>query len=89
MSIVGDFSEEDIESCILDYLGTVGATKGFERAQRYNPIIFQQSPSSLHFQQVRSNVILNRHFFFLFTSSRGCSYFIRISVELHQLNLCS
>ncbi|KAI3899576.1 hypothetical protein MKW98_008364 [Papaver atlanticum] len=27
VSIVGDFTENDIESCILDYLGTVGATK--------------------------------------------------------------
>lgn len=56
MSIVGDFSEEDIESCILDYLGTVRATIGFERAQKYNPIIFRPSPDLQH-QQVR------KHFF--------------------------
>lgn len=62
VSIVGDFLEEDIESCILDYLGTVGVTNGFERAQRYSPIIFQQSASSLHFQQVRSNEIIKLSF---------------------------
>ncbi|CAK9145304.1 unnamed protein product [Ilex paraguariensis] len=52
VSIVGDFSEEDIESCIIDYLGTVTATRGFERAQKYSPIIFQPSSSDLQSQQV-------------------------------------
>ncbi|KAL3529102.1 hypothetical protein ACH5RR_008424 [Cinchona calisaya] len=33
VSIVGDFSEGEIESCILDYLGTVKATRGPERAR--------------------------------------------------------
>ena len=65
---MGDFSEEDIESCILDYLGTISATTGSEKAQRYHPIIFHQCPPSLHFQQVRTNAILNHHFF-LHTSS--------------------
>ncbi|KAL8110200.1 hypothetical protein AgCh_026060 [Apium graveolens] len=64
VSIVGDFSEEDIESCILDYLGTITATTGSERAQRYHPIIFQQCPPSLHFQQVFLND----------TDERACAY---------------
>lgn len=64
VSIVGDFSEEDIESCILDYLGTIAATTGFESAQRYHPIIFQQCPPSLHFQQV----------FLKDTDERACAY---------------
>nr|GMD30644.1 stromal processing peptidase, chloroplastic [Ipomoea batatas] len=63
VSIVGDFSEEDIESCILDYLGTVRATRGFERAQKYNPIIFRPSPDLQH-QQV----------FLKDTDERACAY---------------
>ncbi|KAL1833643.1 hypothetical protein ACET3Z_003294 [Daucus carota] len=64
VSIVGDFSEEDIESCILDYLGTISATTGSEKAQRYHPIIFHQCPPSLHFQQV----------FLKDTDERACAY---------------
>ncbi|KAM7479608.1 hypothetical protein LguiA_027821 [Lonicera macranthoides] len=64
VSIVGDFPEEDIESCILDYLGTVRARKGFERAQRYSPIIFRPPPSDLNFQQV----------FLKDTDERACAY---------------
>lgn len=52
MSIVGDFSEEDIESCILEYLGTVRERKGSERAQKYNPIIFRSYTVDLQHQQV-------------------------------------
>lgn len=64
VSIVGDFSEEEIESCILDYLGTITKTTGSERAQRYHPIIFQHCPPSLHFQQVFLND----------TDERACAY---------------
>lgn len=53
VSIVGDFSEEEIESCILDYLGTVRATNDSKREHEYSPILFRPSPSDLHFQQVR------------------------------------
>lgn len=63
VSIVGDFSEEDIESCILDYLGTVRETRGFERAQKYNPIIIRPSPNLQH-QQV----------FLKDTDERACAY---------------
>ncbi|KAA8541397.1 hypothetical protein F0562_025360 [Nyssa sinensis] len=64
VSIVGDFSEEEIESCIFDYLGTVKATRGFERAQEFSPIIFRPSPSDLQFQQV----------FLKDTDERACAY---------------
>ncbi|KAL7244549.1 hypothetical protein ACSBR2_000018 [Camellia fascicularis] len=63
VSIVGDFSEEDIESCILDYLGTVRATRGFEQHE-VNPIIFRPFPSDLQFQQV----------FLKDTDERACAY---------------
>ncbi|KAI3741540.1 hypothetical protein L1987_59214 [Smallanthus sonchifolius] len=64
VSIVGDFSEEDIESCVMDYLGTVRPTKGADRALSYNPIIFRPSPNDLHFQQV----------FLKDTDERACAY---------------
>lgn len=54
MSIVGDFSEEEIESCILDYLGTVQSAKHSEVEQKYNPVVFRAS-SDLQSQQVSSN----------------------------------
>lgn len=53
--MVGDFSEEDIESSILDYLGTVRPTKGFEKAQQYSPILFSTAPFGLQHQQVRKD----------------------------------
>lgn len=62
VSIVGDFSEEDIESCILDYLGTIRATRGYERAQKYNPVIFNPYPKLQH--QV----------FLKDTDERACAY---------------
>ncbi|VFQ95828.1 unnamed protein product [Cuscuta campestris] len=62
VSIVGDFSEEDIESCVLDYLGTIRATQGFERAQKYNPVIFNPYPDLQH--QV----------FLKDTDERACAY---------------
>ena len=55
VSIVGDFSEEEIESCILDYLGTVTATSNSEGACEFSPILFPPSPSDLQFQQVRKS----------------------------------
>ncbi|KAI3800722.1 hypothetical protein L1987_28816 [Smallanthus sonchifolius] len=64
VSIVGDFSEEDIESCVMDYLGTVRPTKGADRALSYNPISFRPSPNDLHFQQV----------FLKDTDERACAY---------------
>ncbi|KAK3034043.1 hypothetical protein RJ639_032965 [Escallonia herrerae] len=64
VSIVGDFLEENIESCILDYLGTVKATQGFDRAQRHSPITFLPSASDLHVQEV----------FLKDTDERACAY---------------
>ncbi|KAK9270819.1 hypothetical protein L1049_026405 [Liquidambar formosana] len=64
VSIVGDFSEEDIESCILDYLGTVRAKRDSEREHEFSPIIFRPSPSDLQFQQVFLND----------TDERACAY---------------
>ncbi|KAL4273537.1 hypothetical protein GQ457_13G000470 [Hibiscus cannabinus] len=52
VSIVGDFSEEEIESCILDYLGTIRASRNSEREHEFSPILFRTSPSDLQFQQI-------------------------------------
>ncbi|KOM27615.1 hypothetical protein LR48_Vigan442s005100 [Vigna angularis] len=62
--IVGDFTEEDIESCILDYLGTAQATRNHEREQEFNPPLFRLSPSELQFQEV----------FLKDTDERACAY---------------
>ncbi|WVZ11610.1 hypothetical protein V8G54_016140 [Vigna mungo] len=62
--IVGDFTEEDIESCILDYLGTAQATRNHEREQEFNPPVFRLSPSELQFQEV----------FLKDTDERACAY---------------
>ncbi|XP_026658146.2 stromal processing peptidase, chloroplastic isoform X1 [Phoenix dactylifera] len=64
VSIVGDFTEDDIESCILDYLGTVGATRGAKSQLCVNPIMFRPGPSDLHFQQVHLKD----------TDERACAY---------------
>lgn len=64
VSIVGDFSEEEIESCILDYLGTVSASRDSEREHEFSPILFRPSPSDLQFQQV----------FLKDTDERACAY---------------
>lgn len=61
VSIVGDFSEEEIESCVLDYLGTVRASRDSERAHGFSPILFRPSPSDLQFQQVRPLIKLLLH----------------------------
>ncbi|EXB88270.1 putative zinc protease pqqL [Morus notabilis] len=48
VSIVGDFSEEDIESCIINYLGTIKATENFKNGpHQYEPIMCSASPSHL------------------------------------------
>jgi hypothetical protein len=52
VSIVGDFSEEEVESCVLDYLGTVSGTSAPTREEHIEKISFQPFPSDLHFQQV-------------------------------------
>ncbi|XP_039024549.1 stromal processing peptidase, chloroplastic-like isoform X2 [Hibiscus syriacus] len=64
VSIVGDFSEEEIESCILDYLGTVRASRNSESENELSPILFRPSPSDLQFQQV----------FLKDTDERACAY---------------
>ncbi|KAL3617633.1 hypothetical protein CASFOL_037954 [Castilleja foliolosa] len=64
VSIVGDFSEEEIESCILDYLGTVKERKGSERLQQYSPIVFRPYTADLQHQQV----------FLKDTDERACAY---------------
>ncbi|KAL0397213.1 UNVERIFIED_CONTAM: Stromal processing peptidase, chloroplastic [Sesamum calycinum] len=64
VSIVGDFSEEDIESCILEYLGTVRERRGSETAQKYSPIIFRPYTADLQHQQV----------FLKDTDERACAY---------------
>lgn len=64
VSIVGDFSEEEIESCILDYLGTVRAQRKWGTIRGFEPIMFRQSPSNLHFQQ----------FYLKDTDERACAY---------------
>ncbi|XP_038711461.1 stromal processing peptidase, chloroplastic-like isoform X1 [Tripterygium wilfordii] len=64
VSIVGDFSEEEIESCILDYLGTVRATKESQRELEFSPIMFRPTSSDVHSQQV----------FLKDTDERACAY---------------
>ncbi|KAL8170335.1 hypothetical protein V2J09_022139 [Rumex salicifolius] len=64
VSIVGDFSEEEIESCILDYLGTVKAAGHYKNDHVHDPIIFRPSPSNLLSQQV----------FLKDTDERACAY---------------
>ncbi|KAJ4845649.1 hypothetical protein Tsubulata_036223 [Turnera subulata] len=63
VSIVGDFSEEEIESCIIDYLGTV-KKRSSDREQDVSPVIFRPSPTDLQFQQV----------FLKDTDERACAY---------------
>ncbi|XP_034224018.1 stromal processing peptidase, chloroplastic isoform X2 [Prunus dulcis] len=64
VSIVGDFSEEDVESCVLDYLGTIRSTGNYEMENKYNPVVFRPSPSDLQSQQV----------FLKDTDERACAY---------------
>ncbi|XP_019423435.1 PREDICTED: stromal processing peptidase, chloroplastic-like isoform X2 [Lupinus angustifolius] len=64
VNIVGDFTEEEIESCILDYLGTAQATRNHKIEQEFNPPLFRPSPSDLQSQEV----ILKD------TDERACAY---------------
>ncbi|KAJ0024740.1 hypothetical protein Pint_09132 [Pistacia integerrima] len=64
VSIVGDFAEEEIESCILDYLGTVRAPTDSKGEHEFSPIFFGPSPSDLQHQQV----------FLKDTDERACAY---------------
>ncbi|KAG9455542.1 hypothetical protein H6P81_000050 [Aristolochia fimbriata] len=64
VSIVGDFSEDDVESCILDYLGTVQAERAVEKRLKFSPIQFRPSPSDLQHQQV----------YLKDTDERACAY---------------
>ncbi|KAJ0087148.1 hypothetical protein Patl1_09292 [Pistacia atlantica] len=64
VSIVGDFAEEEIESCILDYLGTVRAPTDSKREHEFSPFFFGPSPSDLQHQQV----------FLKDTDERACAY---------------
>lgn len=47
VSIVGDFTEDEVESCILDYLGTAQATRNYTKEQEFYPPSFRLSPSNL------------------------------------------
>ncbi|KAK8964765.1 hypothetical protein KSP40_PGU008233 [Platanthera guangdongensis] len=64
VSIVGDFSEEEIESCIIDYLGTIRAHKRWDTVHKFEPIMFRPPPSMLHFQQI----------YLKDTDDRACAY---------------
>lgn len=57
VSIVGDFTEDEIESCILDYLGTVRTTRS-DGVLEFDPVMFRTSPSDLQFQQVRTKYLI-------------------------------
>uniref|UniRef100_A0A1J3E1S0 Stromal processing peptidase, chloroplastic n=1 Tax=Noccaea caerulescens TaxID=107243 RepID=A0A1J3E1S0_NOCCA len=64
VSIVGDFSEEEIEHCVLDYLGTVKASHDSGKVLGAEPIVFRQPTAGLQFQQV----------FLKDTDERACAY---------------
>jgi hypothetical protein len=64
VSVVGDFTEEEVESCVLDYLGTVRASNSSNTAEHIEKISFLPFPSDLHFQQV----------YIKDTDERACAY---------------
>ncbi|KAI4339987.1 hypothetical protein MLD38_024869 [Melastoma candidum] len=64
VSIVGDFTEEEIESCILDYLGTARSTRCSGRLFPSEPVVFRPGPSGLQSQEV----------FLKDTDERACAY---------------
>ncbi|CAD6338980.1 unnamed protein product [Miscanthus lutarioriparius] len=64
VSIVGDFTEEEVESCVLDYLGTVRAASSPNTEERIEKISFRPFPSDVHFQQV----------YMKDTDERACAY---------------
>lgn len=75
MSVVGDFTEDEIESCILDYLGTVRVTENAASVHGAHPITFRTSASDLHFQQVQSISTLYwfvLYFLFVFLTYDRC-----------------
>lgn len=55
---MGDFSEEEIERCILDYLGTVKASHDSAKLPGSEPIVFRQATAGLQFQQVRHKAVM-------------------------------
>lgn len=55
---MGDFSEEEIEHCILDYLGTVKASHDSAKLPGSEPIVFRQPTAGLQFQQVRNKAVI-------------------------------
>eukprot|EP00252_Welwitschia_mirabilis_P010086 TRINITY_DN231_c0_g1_i1.p1 TRINITY_DN231_c0_g1~~TRINITY_DN231_c0_g1_i1.p1 ORF type:complete len:1279 (+),score=278.22 TRINITY_DN231_c0_g1_i1:185-4021(+) len=63
VSIVGDFSEQDIESCVLDYLGTVAPSKD-DSVVSEQPVKVQMCSAELRNQQV----------FLKDTDERACAY---------------
>ncbi|GJN38868.1 hypothetical protein PR202_gb27946 [Eleusine coracana subsp. coracana] len=64
VSIVGDFTEEEVESCVLDYLGTVKGTSSPTKEEHIEKISFRPFPSDLHSQQV----------YIKDTDERACAY---------------
>ncbi|KAF3504107.1 hypothetical protein F2Q69_00041436 [Brassica cretica] len=62
VSIVGDFSEEEIERCVLDYLGTVKASHDSAKPLGSEPIVFRQPTDGLQFQQVRNKAVVQGTF---------------------------
>ncbi|EPS66722.1 hypothetical protein M569_08054, partial [Genlisea aurea] len=65
VSIVGDFSKEDIESCVLEYLGTVTEKYFSDNDPRsYSPITFRPYTVDLQHQEV----------FLKDTDERACAY---------------
>ncbi|KAK4804060.1 hypothetical protein SAY86_003877 [Trapa natans] len=64
VSIVGDFTREEIETCVLDYLGTVSPTRGSWARTQSEPVLFRTSSSDLQSQEV----------FLKDTDERACAY---------------
>lgn len=54
---MGDFSEDEIERSILDYLGTVKASHDSAKLPGSEPIVFRQPTAGLQFQQVRNKAV--------------------------------
>lgn len=61
---MGDFSEEEIERCVLDYLGTVKASHDSAKPLGSEPIEFRQPTDGLQFQQVRNKAVVQGIFVF-------------------------
>lgn len=59
---MGDFSEEEIERCVLDYLGTVKASHDSAKPLGSEPIVFRQPTDGLQFQQVRNKAVVQGTF---------------------------